>query len=356
MELDPAKKFELARELILMHGWNSTCYQILNPGIELWISDEQNAVIGFVRSGKFAVVAGAPVCRLEALHIAIQEWTGYCQSQSLIPTYFGAETRLQTYFSSLSDDRIAYLGSQPEWSPIEFAHQVSSVPSLKAQLARAKNHGVTVRQLNPAEALNNAEIQSLIHDWLSKKGLPPLHFLVEPNTLEEVRDRKFFVAERHKQIVGCLNLCPIPARNGWLTEQFMRAPGAPNGVIELLLSVGIQTLVGEGANYITMGIVPLGETRFARKQRVLNFGSRWVRAHLNRFYNFQGLFHFKNKFRPTRWEPVVLISPFQSIGVKQVFAVVRAFTQIHPVKAILIGLSRAVRQETRRLVAWRKAA
>ena len=28
----------LARELVMSYGWNATCYQILNPGIEHWFS------------------------------------------------------------------------------------------------------------------------------------------------------------------------------------------------------------------------------------------------------------------------------------------------------------------------------
>lgn len=52
-----------ARGIILTHGWNSTSYQILNPGISRWFS--KDAVVGFVTSRGVRVAAGAPVCALD---------------------------------------------------------------------------------------------------------------------------------------------------------------------------------------------------------------------------------------------------------------------------------------------------
>ena len=37
-----------ARRIILTHGWNSTSYQILNPGIRHWFAAANDAVTGFV--------------------------------------------------------------------------------------------------------------------------------------------------------------------------------------------------------------------------------------------------------------------------------------------------------------------
>ena len=49
-----------ARQLVLEHGWNSTCFQILNPGIEYWFSQDGDVVIGFVTAAGYRVVVGAP--------------------------------------------------------------------------------------------------------------------------------------------------------------------------------------------------------------------------------------------------------------------------------------------------------
>ena len=58
---------EHARELVMLHGWNATAYQIVNPGMTLWFSSTADAVVGYVERGRTRVVAGSPVCA-ELLH------------------------------------------------------------------------------------------------------------------------------------------------------------------------------------------------------------------------------------------------------------------------------------------------
>jgi phosphatidylglycerol lysyltransferase len=50
--------FEDARKLILTYGWNSTSYQIINPGILHWFNEKRNSLIGFVLSNRVRVVVG----------------------------------------------------------------------------------------------------------------------------------------------------------------------------------------------------------------------------------------------------------------------------------------------------------
>lgn len=351
MHVEPPRDaaYEIARRLVLLHGWNSTCYQILNPGIERWISCQENAVVGFVRSSGIAVVAGAPICAEASLGLVITEWEEYCDSEGLRPCYFGAEGRMQSHYFHLPATHVVHLGSQPEWTPENLVRNFAEISSLRAQVNRAKNHGVSTRRMASEEAFRNPQLTKLLEDWLGQKGLPPLHFLVEPQTLGESRDRIFLVAEQGDTLVGCLTLCPAPARNGWLTEQFVRAPNAPNGTIELLLLFGAEALRQIGASYLTMGIVPLGETKFPPNQIALNLGAKWVRAHMNRFYNFEGLFSFKAKFRPDRWEPVVLVSPRGPVTLRQILAVVQAFTVVHPASAIICGLIRGLKIELQKV-------
>ena len=72
MEEDSA--FQLTRKLILTYGWNSTSYQIINPGIRHWLAEKKDAVVGFVSCGGVRVVVGAPVCAKERLSEVIAEF------------------------------------------------------------------------------------------------------------------------------------------------------------------------------------------------------------------------------------------------------------------------------------------
>ena len=63
-----------ARELVLAHGWNATAYQIVNPGIAHWFSARGDAVVGYMRSARTRVVAGAPVCEEPRLREVVDEF------------------------------------------------------------------------------------------------------------------------------------------------------------------------------------------------------------------------------------------------------------------------------------------
>ncbi len=346
--IEPDQACTLTRELILKHGWNSTCYQLLNPGIEHWLSPQEDAVVGFVRSGGMAIVAGAPVCAESRLAEVVAEWEHFAAREGLEVCYFGAEARLKGCFAQSPLHAEVILGSQPEWHPGQFAQSVSSTASLRAQLSRAKAKGVSVREWGQAEAESNPRLIEVLHEWLDGRGLPTLHFLVEPETLGDLRDRRIFVAERFGVVVGFVTLCPIPAQRGWLTEQFVRAKNAPNGTVELILFASANAVAASGAQFLTMGIVPLlnfGQTSGGTEPLWLQLARTWAKAHYTRFYNFRGLAEFKAKFRPEAWTPVVVIIMDRKFRVRHLHAIARAFTQSAPELAVFRGGVRALKTE-----------
>ena len=333
-----------ARALILQYGWNSTCYQILNEGIERWWSEDSRALVGFVRSGTMAIVAGAPVCAADRLAETIQAWERFVAKEGLRVCYFGAEGRLQSCLSQDPAYVQVILGAQPEWKPDEFVAAVDGDASLRAQLHRASNKGVQVSEWNRDRAENNPDLDRVLRDWLSTRGLPTLHFLVEPETLGNLQDRRIFVAKLDGAPVGFVTLCPIPAQNGWLTEQFVRSKWAPNGTVELMLYEAARAVALDQDSYFTMGIVPLVSPDGAAQDSEpgwLRFLRRWAKAHYVRFYNFRGLSEFKTKFHPVRWQPVVVIVRDSRFRFGHFRAIGGAFTQGMPELAVVAGVLKA---------------
>jgi len=150
-----------------------------------------------------------------------------------------------------------------------------------------------------------------LREWLSTKGLPPLHFLVEPDTLSRLHNRRVFVAEREGEVVGFVVLSPVSTRRGWLFEQFVHGRGAPNGTVELMVDAAMRALADDEYEYATLGLAPLSRRAQVKSHQNplwLRIVLAWVRVHGRRFYNFDGLDAFKAKLQPARWEPVFAIS------------------------------------------------
>jgi phosphatidylglycerol lysyltransferase len=332
--------------LILKYGWNTTCFQLVNPKLQHWLSGE--AVVGFVKKNGYAVVAGAPVCPeptvCETIADFEQEFHKVC--------YFGAEQRIRA--ATENDRRYCrvVLGAQPIWTPSSLVRNVEQTPSLRAQVNRARNKKVTVEEWSVAKAEGNPQLKRILDEWLTTRGLPTMHFLVEPETLNHLEGRRVFVAIQAETPIAFLGLSPIPARHGWLTEQFPRGHSAPNGTVELLMLVAAETVRNEGAELITMGIVPLAEKSkdaTADNPSWLRLVTAWARAHGRRFYNFEGLEWFKDKFQPDEWEPIYAISKEDRFSLWTLYAIAAAFTDAPPPIVLAKGLWRALRSELRSL-------
>ncbi len=342
-----------ARALVLDHGWNATAYQILNPGIELWFSERTDAVIGYVRHRRMIVVAGAPVCALDQLAAVGEEFVESVGQRGLRVCYFGAGDRLESIYADSDSWSRVLLGAQPVWDPRRWAAAIAARPSLRAQFNRARNKGIRIVEWEPAKAENNPALRRCLGEWLATRGLPPLHFLVEPETLSNLRDRRVFVAQRgNDDILAFTILSPVPARNGWLVEQIVRGRRAPNGTAELLIDNAMRAVGASGATYATLGLSPLSErvgVSLPRQPLWLRFVLEWIKLHGARFYNFGGLDSFKAKFNPDQWEPIYAIAEGARFSPAALYGIAGAFSGGAPVRLVMTALLRAAAREVRTL-------
>jgi len=338
-----------ARALILAYGWNTTAYQLLNPGITLWFSAADDALVGYATHARVRVVAGAPVCAPERLADAVAEFEADARGRGEGVCYFGAEARLETLLHASPTHARVCLGAQPVWRPDALRATLLARGSLRAQLNRARNKGVTVRERSAESVCDDATLRRVLHEWLATHGLPTLHFLVEPDTFERLGERRVFVAERAGTAIGFLVLTPVPARNGWLTEQFVRGTGAPNGTIETLLAAAATAVAAEHADYFTLGLAPLSRRGSPPPDAGVPLWLRltlgWVRAHGRRFYDFDGLDAFKAKFQPERWEPVYAIARGGAFPPRALYAIAGAFGGRAPVGLVAAAVLRGAQTE-----------
>ena len=345
---DESLPLNRARRIVLAHGWNTTSYQILNPGIGRWFAARADAVVGYVAAARVRVVAGAPVCASGRLEEVAGEFERDAGQSGERVCYFAAESRLESVYENSETHAKFLLGAQPVWQPRGWTEIIARHKSLRAQLNRATNKGVEVSEWSREKAYKNPLLTECLRLWLDAKGLPPLHFLVEPETLERIYDRRVFVATRDREIVGFVLLSPVATRNGWLFEQFIHRPGAPNGTVELMIDAAMRALAADGCDYATLGLSPL-----STRAKIAPFDNpfwlrvllAWLRRHAQRFYNFDGLDAFKAKLQPDAWEPVFAIYNRPQISPRMIYAIASVFSGNKPFRLFLGGLWRAVLTE-----------
>jgi phosphatidylglycerol lysyltransferase len=349
-EAPPDPRWPAARALVLRHGWNAVAFQILNPGMRLWTAAAGDAVAGHQSYARVRVVAGAPVCTLDRLPGAAAELEADARAHGERVVFFGAGTRLERILGARRDHAVVRLGAQPAWDPAGWAAIVRRKASLRAQLHRARNKGVRVVEWAPERSRGSAVLRAVLDAWLATRGLPPLGFMVTPDLLGHTEDRRVFVAERGGAVVGFLVATPVPARDGWLVEQWPRVPDAPNGTTHLLVDAAMRAFADAGSRYATLGLSPLSP-RGAEGEPVrpawLRVVLRHLRAHGRRFYNFRGLEAFKAGLEPDHWEPVYAIADGPRFTPRLLRGIAGVFSGGSPTRLMARAVASAAAQELR---------
>jgi phosphatidylglycerol lysyltransferase len=290
-------------------------------------------VVGYVESHGYRIVAGAPVCAPQRLTDVTTRFEADASRAGYRVCYFGAQDRMIMTLDAHRPLAGLLLGAQPVWQPANWAARLQRKASLRAQLARARNKQVSVTAWTGSQATNHPILRRCLTEWVQSRRMPPLHFLVEPDTLGRLEDRKVFVAAHMNQVIGFLIASPVPRRNGWLIEQIIRTRSAPNGTTELLLDTAMRSLAAEGAAYVTLGLSALSR-RAGITQTPQTAGVRLLlaltRSYGQRFYNFEGLDAYRAKFLPEWWEPIYALSRERHISLQTMYAIVGAFSSTSP--------------------------
>jgi phosphatidylglycerol lysyltransferase len=333
-------ELECARKIVMQYGWNSMAYQILNPGMSLWFSKKHEGIIGFVETLNHFIIAGSPVSKEEHLENILTEFFHDVLQEGKKVCFFGAQKRISTILSAFTPTSTILLGAQPTWKPNEWLYHVNSKPSLRAQLQRARNKQIFTEVIKKDFDVIRDDLKNCLNEWIATRKLPPMHFLVEPNTLDQLEDRILVIAKKQKQIIGFCIASPIPLRQGWLIEQIVRNKDAPNGTAELLLFDMTTEIQKNNSQFITLGLSPLSQFYQSPSSHPawLNFLLRSVKSYGNIFYNFKGLDNFKAKFNPTTWEPVFAITNEKVPTFSTLYAIATAFSVVSPTTFVLKGM------------------
>lgn len=301
------------------HGYNATSFQVLEPGFSYWFDD--SGCVAYVDTGRAWVAAGAPIAPPAQIAACAQGFVAEARAAGRRACFFAVEER----FLERVDFASGLIGEQPVWNPAQVAESRAGSRSLREQLRRARAKGVVARRISARELdadhdSTRRAIDQLIERWSETRTLAPMGFLVAVHPFQFAEERRYFVAERDGALVAFVAAVPIYARGGWLLEDFLRDPEAPNGTVELIIDYALRELGREGATYATLGLAPLSGD--------VNGWLRAVRDATTELYDFHGLRAFKAKLRPERWDPIHLAHPRGQLGLVAVWDVLTAFSRV----------------------------
>jgi phosphatidylglycerol lysyltransferase len=303
--------------LLRDHGTDAVSFQSLESGLSWWRDEPPpagtGAALAYTDTGRSWIGVGTPLAPAGDRARAIARFIAAARAQRRRPVFFGVE-------DTGAFDRLPriQLGLQSVLNARDWSETLRASHRLREQLRRAGAKGVTTRVVRPEELADGAplrvEVDRLTLAWLATRPMEPLGFLVAVEPFHLPDAHLYLVAERGGTVVQFLSAVPIYGRSGWLLEDMLRSPAAPNGTTELLINTVMDAV--DGRAWVTPGLTPLSG---AVPQWL-----RWVSAITRPLYDFAGLRRFRARLHPARWDPVWLIWD-RGASVPVVIDVLRAF-------------------------------
>jgi phosphatidylglycerol lysyltransferase len=299
------------------HGRNATSFQLLESDFRIREDVGEEGFIGYVDTGGAWIAGGEPIAGPAHIVEVATRFLDAARHTGRRAAFFATEGQL----AHLPATRRLLLGRQPVWDPVAWPQTLADSRSLRAQLRRARAHGVSVRQVATEEVAVGSplrtQLDALIRRWQMRRPIAEMGFLVRLEPFAYADERLLFVAERAGAPVAVLSMAPVFGRGGWLFEDLLREADAPNGTTELLVDAGMRAIAARGDRWATLGLAPLAGPVPSWLQR--------VRRVATPFFNFEGLAAFKARLRPSHWDDIWLVHPVDTSPVRALLDALTAF-------------------------------
>lgn len=334
--------------LLADHGDSSVSAFALGTDVDYFFSRNGRAVIAYRFESDALLAIGDPIGPTEELEPLLRDFTAFCGAGDWQFAFFQARPERLGLYQALGL-RALHIGEDPVLWTDRFTLEGGAVGDVRRMSRKAAAAGLEIRHFLPGrDAFGPAtdrdglleQMRAISADWLrahhgSEKGFCVGRF--EPHRL---REAWLAVAwdPRARRVEGFLTWRPVPARRGWALDLMRRRQDAATGTMELLVVDSLAAARSRGDAMLSLSLSALahvdepgaGEApgdgapgRGARTATQAAGAREFLSQHLARFYDFQGLFHWKKKFAP-EFEDRYLVYPGPFALPRVTLALVRA--------------------------------
>ncbi len=319
-----AKEREKACKIVQNYGCSSLAAFTLLSDKSYFFSPSGRSVIAFVPKGRGAIALGDPIGPIEDRKEVIVSFQQFCQRNDWYPAFYQTLPDDIDLYRSLGF-KVLKIGVEGIVDLKAFTLQGKAGKNLRTPMNRMTKMGYDVKFYPPP--ITDDLLRQLKHvsdEWLQMMQGSEKHFSLGWFDEAYLRDCEIAVVHSpQSEIVAFANLVSEYQLNE-ITNDMMRYRRAiENGMMDFLFISMFQHYKERGYDSFNIGLSVLAGVGDTEESRRLEKVLRYLQEHLNRFYNFQGLHAYKEKFRPS-WEPRYLVYPSLTALPDVVVALIRA--------------------------------
>ncbi|MBV6623293.1 MAG: bifunctional lysylphosphatidylglycerol flippase/synthetase MprF [Rivularia sp. (in: Bacteria)] len=315
---------QYVKEIVEQYGKSSLARLTLLNDKAYYFSDTGKSVIAYVAKGRGAVALGDPIGPEEDRKNAIKGFQAFCNQNDWYPSFYQTLSADIDLYKSLGF-KLIKIGEEAIVDLKSFTVEGKAGKNLRTAINRFTKLNHQVKFYQPPisdELLQKLKIVS--DEWLKMMQGSEKRFSVGWFDEDYLRDCEIAVVETNDgEISAFANIIPEYQLNEITIDLMRRKIEVEHGTMDFLFISMFKHFKEKGYDGFNLGLSALsgvGENQEAPK---LEKGLHYLYEHLNRFYNFQGLHGFKEKFKP-RWEPRYLVYPNLTSLPDVIIALIRA--------------------------------
>ena len=335
---------ERVAALLERYGDSSVAAFALAPGMDYFFSANGRAVIAYRFESDTLLAIGDPIGPEEELKPLLASFSEHCSEHDWSFALFQARPERLPMYRSLGW-RALHIGEDPILWTERFTLEGSAMGDVRRATRKLEASGFEVRHFVPgvtpfdpdgAGGDLGEQLRHISNEWLSERREEEKGFSMgrfDPQRLPRewlavAWDRSSGRAE------AFVTWVPIWGRRGWALDLMRRRRNAPAGVMDFLIVKSVEAAKARGDALLSLSLSALAmvdgpEEKAAQDPPPSGGAQEKARAflmqHLARFYEFEGLFRWKEKFSPA-FEDRYLVYPDPLALPRVAIALVRAQT------------------------------
>ena len=313
-----------AKEIVEQYGRSSLARLTLLKDKSYYFSPSGRSVVAYVPKGRGAIALGDPIGPEEDRKEAIFGFQQFCQRNDWHPAFYQTLPDDLELYRSLGF-RVLKIGEEAIADLKAFTTQGKAGKDWRAALNRMKKLGHEVKfYAPPISDQLLLELKALSDEWLKMTEGSEKQFSLGWFHEEYLRDCEIVVVQTAEgKISAFANVIPEYQLNEITIDLMRRRTEVEQGTMDFLFTSMFQHFKERGYDTFNLGLVALSGVGEKPKSPHLERALHYLYNHLNQFYNFQGLYAFKEKFKP-HWEPRYFIYPSRTALPEVIVALIRA--------------------------------
>ncbi|EQD64416.1 lysyl-tRNA synthetase (class II) [mine drainage metagenome] len=302
-------ELERVREFYAQHGGGAFAHLSFMADKHLFWGAGQRTLIAYGNVRDRLIALGAPSGEPAAQAQAILDFRRYADSQGCAPVFYEVLEPDLARFHDLGFD-LFKLGELALIPLAEFSLIGKRWEDLRQAVNRAAREKLSFRMaVAPFDSALLVALEQVSDAWLADKGVAEKGYSLGRFDPAYLAWGPLALVYREGELIAFANLLPGYGTQGYTGIDLMRhLPDAPRGSMDFLFANVLGWAKEQGHAWFSLGMAPLsnvGTTPYARlNERLAALAFR----HGNRFYNYQGVRRYKEKFRP-EWVGAYLAYP-----------------------------------------------